>query len=377
MRGMRSNAIRLAVLPEVYGGHSPHSQEQVPEMQTGKRTPKEGCDCLMNDTTLTLLQQIQKGVVNRDYRTINDTLDRCLYDASWQEIMEHLREESDYDSMLTRGVIRDAIIEILDLRLLQGLDGDLTRMLEGLKGENLVELREEALPLAVSYMEKQIRQGNTFFLDPTAMSEHGELARLVPKILEVREKQILRLEPNPPLSDVYSTYYGFNILTQGSLKSDTAGATLEATQGFNDLAVQFGRELEVKNIQLKYTKTAFGRLSEELRSLLWNILCVCVAGKNNRIRAIKELGELRNSRALDILHARLFSTEHEPTKRAILEALKKISHPSSWHVLEKQASDNKTTKLLQDNVKSSLFRWEHADKQTQRAVESLNREVSP
>jgi len=272
---------------------------------------------------------------------------------TWSEIAAYI---NDNRLGIPRGVIRDAIIEVLDLHLLQGLDGDLVTMFKDITGRNLAELRTNALPIAAEEMEKQVRKGNTFFLDPMKMSDVPRLAILVPKVLEVREKQISCLEENPPLVDVYSTYYGFMILTQGSLESDRAGATNEAVLSFTRLAEQLGMDLALKHTQLKYSKNAFGRISDDMRMLLWDLLSVSAAGENNRKRAIDALGERRDSRALNMLHTKLFNTSSELMKRYILKALRNINHASSYEALQKDVSSNWSTKRLQRDVLKSLPR---------------------
>ncbi len=277
-------------------------------------------------------------------------------DNTWSEIAEYIESNR---SSVPRGTVRDAIVEILDLHLLQGLDGDLVTMFKELSGRSLDELRTNALSVAAEEMEKQIRKGNTFFLDPTKMADVPRLAILVPKILEVREKQILRLEENPPLVDVYSTYYGFMILTQGSLESDRAGASNQAVASFTKLAEQLGKDLELNHTQLKYSKNAFGRVSEDMRTLLWDLLSVSASGENNRKRAIDALGERRDSRALDVLHTRLFGTTSDLTKRHILKALEAIGHASSHEELQKDASSNWSTQRLQRNVLRKIPKSHH------------------
>ena len=237
--------------------------------------------------------------------------------------------------LCSEGVIRDLVIDYLDLGLFNGLDGDLLEVFSGIGGNSLEESRRDAYQVGIERLKNQVRKGNTFFFDVTKMRDAPELGAIVATILDARTKQVLTLEKSPPLADVYSTYYGFKILTVGSLGEDAAGFTDPALQKFSELAFQIGREVQLDHRQLKYSKQAFGRVTDYTRNLLWNILSVCASGINRRTRAIRELGALRDSRALGILHLKLTSTRDIKTQTEILGALGQIGHTASILVLER------------------------------------------
>ncbi len=311
----------------------------------------------MMQDNIHMLNSICDKIVERDYVSLITLVNRFIECFSWCSLTDHLRFrlEENPSSGMTRGMVRDAIVELLHLHLLQGLDGDLTILFDDLSSQTVDDLQQEALPVAVRTMRDQIRKGNTFFLDVTKMADIPILAVLIPKIFEVRERQILRLEDSPPLTDVYSTYYGFMILTQGSIGTDESGAAGKAVDGFTDLAIQFGKNLAINPRQLKYSKTAFGRVSGDMRDLLWNMLCASAAGRNRRKQSIKYLGSLRDSRALQVLHPLLLNTSNEKVKRHILEAVGSIRHASSYEVIQKDISKDWRTRSMQQEVAHTLL----------------------
>lgn len=119
-----------------------------------------------------------------------------------------------------------------------------------------------------------------------------------------------------------------------------AGVTDRALDEFAQLAFSIGNDLKLSHKQLKYSKTCFGRVTDYTRKLLWNILSICASGKNNTLRALKELGDLRDSRALDLLHSRTQAITHEKTKDSMISAIGEIGHSSSLSVLNQLRERN-------------------------------------
>lgn len=270
---------------------------------------------------------------------------------SWDEILNQIQEirflrssyieaGSGHDEnsqkyvLCSDGAIRDFIIRYLDLHIFSGIDGNLLDAFNEIEGSSFEQLRSNAYYVAFEQLSKQVRKGNTFFLDVSKMKDRPELGELIADILEVRMKQLLRLESNPPLVDVFSTFYGFKVLSTGSAIQDTSGITKTALEQFSHLTSEMGKVLELNHTRLRYSNQAFGRVSDYTRRLLWNLLLVSAGGINATRRALTYLGELRDSRALDILHQRFQSARNRHLRNAIYESLIAIRHRDSIPIIE-------------------------------------------
>ena len=197
----------------------------------------------------------------------------------------------------------------------------------------LPNFEKEAKRVALIHLEEQVMKGNTFFLNIEELSKVDTLKGLVPLILLVRQKQILNLSETPTLGEVYSTYYGFQVVTKGSVEYSLPGVSDQAQQQLVKLMSDFGKSLRLSHRQVRLTRNAFGRVSEYTRQLLWNLLITCAGGKKSEADAIRELGEFRDSRSTEILHLKLKSSSEERIQRRIIQALGAIGHPASLPVL--------------------------------------------
>ncbi|MDF1537667.1 MAG: hypothetical protein P1Q69_02050, partial [Candidatus Thorarchaeota archaeon] len=177
------------------------------------------------------LQIIGMGDIRID--ELNDIVTSCKIEdvppTSWNQFITTLSDHHSENHKLanpefgketitriSEGTIRNFIIEYLGLHLLNGLDGNLIGMFRGIQGSTRRKLKQEAFNVAMQYISKQVKEENTFFIDVDRMSETPELVKLVPDIIEVRNRQILNLVEHPSLMDVCSTYYGFKIITTGT-----------------------------------------------------------------------------------------------------------------------------------------------------------------
>jgi hypothetical protein len=179
-------------------------------------------------------------------------------------------------------------------------------------------------------MGEQVKRGNTFFLNLDGMKEN-ELAVFVPDALNARIREVENLEPKPSLYKVYSTYYGFSILTSGSVTSRVAGVPEGIREELLSVLGDIGGIKKLESKQLKFSSLAFPNCSGHLIALLWNLLKLSIGGKKGRLKALKKLGALGDSRALDLLHHLLEG--HVPIE--IMECIGQIGHPSSYpHIKE-------------------------------------------
>jgi hypothetical protein len=278
-------------------------------------------------------------IERREYTHLAEEINQHLKSGSWHSFIDAIERISrmpeavvGWGIPLRKGIIRDALYEVLDLSPMIGLDGNFLNLFKSLDGRSLNTLRTEAQHAAFNYLSEQVRNGNTFFLDTSAM-EASDLVVLVPDVVEARREQVLNLERNVHLADVCSTYYGFMLLTYGSLANDIGGMPEAAIGSFEDLASQLGRELRVGNESLHHSTTAFGHVSEYTRELLWSLLDLCIANHNGQVRAADALGQLGDSRAIGLLHLRLESSTDRRVRLAIITALGRIGHPESFSVL--------------------------------------------
>ncbi len=143
-----------------------------------------------------------KIVAHRRYGAFENFIDQQLPAITWTEIVHSLRDilsehqelmqwkrekevtERDFEkhprfdvSLCTQGAVRDLMVEALDIPLLNGLDVDLLDTFSDLKGDSLTELKSEAFEIAKEQLMRQVRKGNTFFLDPQRMSDVPELGQ--------------------------------------------------------------------------------------------------------------------------------------------------------------------------------------------------------
>jgi len=285
---------------------------------------------LTDDERLTRLLELRK------YKELTTLIEDILENEGWSEFISQVRRISikseavpGWEIPLRTGIIRDAFTSILDLQLVKGLDGDFLRIFEGLNAGTLQELRAQAMDCSITVLREQVRKGNTFFLvtEPLADTPYSVL---IPDVLQIRSRQINTLEEKPAFSELYSTYYGFTILTSGGVSRDQSGATSESIREIEILARQLGSDKKVTRRQIKHSPSVFGRVSEHTRNLLWNLLSLCIGGIHNQKSAAKTLGQLGDSRATEIMHLKLDRTEDDGIAAEVIRGLGNIGDPNSF-----------------------------------------------
>jgi hypothetical protein len=294
----------------------------------------------------------------RDYTKLEGRIRDLLHTDSWPHILEELGRASQEREIvrgwgipLRPGILRDSIVALLGIQDMPGLDVDFLKSFKELDERHIEDLRLAARHLAINLMRSQIAAGSTFFMDTELMKENDQ-AVLVPGVIESRTNEIEALEPNPPLSDVYSTYYGFTVLTSGGLVRDRGGITENTHEKLMTILGDIGNVKEIPSKQLKFSYLSFRTCSSHMKVLLWNLLRTCVGGDKGQRAGLEVLGELGDSRACELLHLRLDEAKSDGVKRHLVAALGRIGHPSSLPRLRSLMSSRSYyySKLQQDST---------------------------
>jgi hypothetical protein len=274
-----------------------------------------------------------------------------LKKSSWAELLEKVTEVQNsvggYNKspQISQGKVRDGLLELLALQDMKGLDVDLLDVLKQIDGTNLQEVREAARGLCIQLLREQIRIGNTFFLDADVMKE-SELTVLIPGVLEARIREIRNLETNPPLSDVYSTYYGFSILTSGGIVEDFGGVPKDTREQLIDVMQRIGNVENISAKQLKFSYLSFRNCSDQLKVILWNLLKMCIGGIKSQKAAIETLGKIGDSRGIVLMNSRLQNVKDRKVKELLFETIGKIGSPKSYDTVLSQIEDGRNLDAL-------------------------------
>ena len=270
-----------------------------------------------------------------------------LKKSSWIELLEKVAEVqnsvgglTDVTPQISQGKVRDGLLELLALQDMRGLDINLLDIFKQLNGTNLREVREAARELCIPLLREQIRIGNTFFLDADVMKE-SELTVLIPGVLEARINEIRNLETNPPLSDVYSTYYGFSILTSGGIVEDFGGVPKDTREQLIDVMQRIGSVENISAKQLKFSYLSFRNCSDQLKVILWNLLKMCIGGIKSQKVAIETLGKIGDSRGIVLMNSRLQNVKDRKVKELLFETVGKIGSPKSYDAVVSQIENGR------------------------------------
>ncbi|MFW9803881.1 MAG: HEAT repeat domain-containing protein [Candidatus Thorarchaeota archaeon] len=293
--------------------------------------------------------ELALSIMMRDYVRVERLVDMKTQEIGWTKTAKHLARLRNCETVpgnslfpIRKGTFRDSMIRVLGLESISGIDTDLLIGFREINASNLNELRREIMELSLDILRNQIRQRNTFFLDTDAMST-SPYAILVADLLESRCAEISDLASKPSLWEVFSTYYGFVVITAGSVENGFAGASKEAIEGIENLSQQFGDQVKIPARLIKQSKAAFSNCSHYTKKLLWSLLRVAASGYDKRSTAVRELGNLGDERALTLLHSRLESNSGW-VMPPLIEAVGKIGDPSSLELLRKLLDGRYTKK---------------------------------
>jgi len=292
-----------------------------------------------------ILSKIWYHLEMRDYLGFERVVDNFLKKSSWNDLMDKLQEVQNVQggnrtTQISPGKVRDGIIQLLKMQDMRGLDIDMFEAFRHIEGSNLEEIRRGVREHCISLLREQIRAGNTFFIDADAMKE-TELTVLIPGILEARTKEIETLESKPPLSDVYSTYYGFSILTSGGLVTEMGGVPTDTRVLLDQVMRQLGNVENITARQLKFSYLSFRNCSDNLKTILWNLLKMCIGGLKSQKAGIEVLGNLGDSRALDLMNSKLENVAERKVKEILLESIGRIGSPQSYDVVVSQVGEGR------------------------------------
>ncbi|MHA1135170.1 MAG: HEAT repeat domain-containing protein [Candidatus Thorarchaeota archaeon] len=281
----------------------------------------------------------------RKYPAFESMVEGFLKKSSWNDFLDKLEElwNAKVWNMyiqVTSGKIRDGIIELLKMQDIRGLDVDLLKAFRHIEGNNLEEIRKGVREHCISLLREQIRVGNTFFIDADSMKE-TELTVLIPDILEARTKEIQNLESKPPLSDVYSTYYGFSILTSGGIVADWGGVPTDTRAQLIGVMQQIGNVENIPAKHLKFSYLSFRNCSDNLKTILWNLLKMSIGGLKSQKAGIEVLGNISDSRAVDLMNSKLENVQDRKVKETLLKNIGKIGSPHSYDVVLAQLEDGR------------------------------------
>ncbi|MFW9799021.1 MAG: hypothetical protein ACFFD9_01155 [Candidatus Thorarchaeota archaeon] len=243
-----------------------------------------------------------------------------------------------------RGTLRDGIVHILGLQTAQGIELDNLERFEGIQASSLDELRQGIIPVALDVLRSQTAEPRTFFLDVDAMSI-SPFAPTVPYIVEARKREIQDLSDESEAGEVLRTYYGFRILTDGSMHNTSApGFADSSLKALDDLVQVWSGNTRL--MQKKFE--AWRRSSWAIKRETWNgfddltkvlLEAIVFVSTGSRKWGIPEglsaIGALGDSRALPTLHRLLeLIPARSDRLHMVLEAIGKIGHPSSFdHIL--------------------------------------------
>jgi hypothetical protein len=273
----------------------------------------------------------------RDYALLEEYISTYLKDHDWNSVVALLGNARYVDLSLTgrhsgeiavrEGVLDDGVINLLGLNMFYGLDVEFLSAFSNLSGTTLEEIRAQARERAKELLSAQLKRGITFFLNIESM-EGTDLSVFIAPILNARKREVERLESHPPLSDVYSTSYGFNLLTiggltygcqtreiqprvvtvlrftfrtKGRLAVTYGGVPPEVQSGLVEILGEIGSVKSLSTKQLKYSPLAFRGCSPQLKRLLWDLLRFSVGGEKSRREARERLIGAGDARALLIL----------------------------------------------------------------------------
>ena len=287
-----------------------------------------------------LLSRIWYHLEMRKYSAFEGIVEEFLEKSSWNDFLDKMEEvqnvqERNRQWQISSGKLRDGIIELLQIQDMKGIDTDLVEAFRHIDGNKLEDIRKGVRKHSISLLREQIRAGNTFFIDTNAIKE-TELTVLIPGILEARTQEIQDLEPKPPLSDVYSTYYGFSILTSGGIVADMGGVPADTRAQLLGVMQQIGNVENISAKQLKFSYLSFRNCSDNLKTILWNLLKMCIGGTKSQKAGIEVLGNIGDSRGLELMNLKLENVQDKKLKETLFESLGKIGSPQSYEAIISQ-----------------------------------------
>lgn len=255
-----------------------------------------------------------------------------------------------WDTHLREGILREGMINLLRFEDIPFLDVDFLDAFSDLEAKNLADLRYQARTHSFELLREQISRGNTFFMDVESMKK-DEFLPIIPEIIHARTKEIQQLSPKPDLYEVYSTYYGFQVLITG-VNFQQTGIPVDIQESLLGILSDVGEVESLERKQLKFSPLAFRNCTPHLAILLWNMLRFANGGWKAKSTALKVLGELGDSRALDMIHTYIdYQSASQRRVRGSLFidecnlCLGRIGNPRSFEYLRSMRTDSERIAL--------------------------------
>ncbi|MCK4567184.1 MAG: hypothetical protein KAU48_07735, partial [Candidatus Thorarchaeota archaeon] len=279
----------------------------------------------------------------RDIERLEKKASLLIRSRGWSHVVDALQRCKNseaivpgWDTPLREGILREGMIELLHLESFVGLDVDFLEAFSDIAADDIDDLRTQVHKRAFMLLGEQVRKGNTFFIDIEGMKDN-EFAVLVPDILNSRIREVQDLGGKPDLYEVYSTYYGFQVLTSG-VNIQYAGVPVELRENLLSVLGDLGGVDALSAKQLKFSPLAFRKCSPHLTVLLWNMLRLSNGGVKAKSKALEDLGELADSRAIGQLHryVEIHESAYRKSKeyRLVEECLLCLGRIGSHHSFE-------------------------------------------
>jgi len=285
----------------------------------------------------------------RQYVELEKRADEHIRKNGWENLLrllEHTR---------SGGKARDAVVSLLQLDSVGGADTEVFREFASLEGDNLRQVRANAIEHTMDILKEQIETKHTYFLDIEAMTM-TPFVILVKDVIEARRRELERLEQSPSRIDVLGTYYGFQILmTDGSKPNENPGSTgyyrwrrrtwldeqitETAASALKKITGELAEEVDIdKRYRTLGSSPVFrGRCTKTTTEILANgVRLAMYKTPGHRGTAARKLGRMEDSRALSFLHHRLHLEQNMKVRIAIAEALGRVSHESSIDILKER-----------------------------------------
>ncbi len=270
------------------------------------------------------------AISERNYEIIDLLADNFLRENGWEKLrQEYLIGFRDSKITLSDGKLRDSLIHLLDLESTSGIDCDMLELFKNVSAQSLADLRTKATPIAMKQLRKQIRKGNTFFIDIEKLAQ-TRFASLAKEIIEVRIKEVQNLQDNLEPRDLIPTYYGFQILTAGSILSASKDGELpRVVANLQNLLDSVDSASFIKETKPIISRELFSHCSVNTAILLTNLAIISIYYTWPRIKRILDtLGKRGDSRAIPTILRRLKIGNQEEIPR-IVNALEEIGSPEA------------------------------------------------
>ena len=258
---------------------------------------------------------------HRDLPRMSEIMEDLIEKTNWRNALGHLRQANQCH----RARIREALFRLLDLDALIGADFDPQFAFAGIEAFSLDEVKEKSETEAVYLLKKQVGMKNTFLLDIDAL-ENSRLAILIPRIIEMRQKEILELPDQPSMAQVLSTYYGFATCTSVVSQRTDAPELDPAKLTFEEVALSLGKQLRIKKGRPCFAWPVWKHVSEEMHVLLHNLVRLTMAGFLTKSKALQTLRGRADPRTQPVLELVDNVWFNKKIQRDISEALEIIQY---------------------------------------------------